>query len=185
MWASEYTALTQSRPGAFGSATSRAPAQTLRLSLIFALLDGSEVIEEWHLRAAPAVWRYCEASARRIFGDATAILEAHGLACRRACQSEGIGRTGECWYPGPSIEPTDDDDPPSEQTSEQSATVPVSTIPTISPDSREAMADFVRSIEASNAYRYNGGLTSSNTHNDQDADRQLTEEGAEELLRDL
>jgi hypothetical protein len=47
----------------------RAEAQVVRLSLIYALLDCSSVICADHLRAALAVWKYCEDSARYIFGD--------------------------------------------------------------------------------------------------------------------
>lgn len=68
LWAGEYEGLSTARPGAFGMATGRAHAQTLRLSLLYALLDGSDVVRVEHLRAALAVWRYCEASARRLFG---------------------------------------------------------------------------------------------------------------------
>ena len=50
--------------------TARAEAQMLRLSLVYALLDGSKVMEVPHLLAAWALWRYAEASARHIFGDA-------------------------------------------------------------------------------------------------------------------
>jgi Bifunctional DNA primase/polymerase, N-terminal/Primase C terminal 1 (PriCT-1) len=57
--------------GLVGAVTARADAQTLRLSVAYALLDGSKVIELPHLEAALAVWRYCEASARYLFGDAT------------------------------------------------------------------------------------------------------------------
>jgi len=76
LWASVYDGLTAARPGAFGMATSRGHAQTLRLSLIFALLDGSATIGVPHLRAALAVWAYCEASAARIFGGADANADA-------------------------------------------------------------------------------------------------------------
>lgn len=69
LWHAVYPRLTADRPGLFGSLTSRAEAQVLRLSIIFALLDGRATIEETHLRAALAVWRYCEDSARFIFGD--------------------------------------------------------------------------------------------------------------------
>ena len=54
----------------------------MRLALVYALLDQSKTIAIEHLRAALAVWRYCEASARRIFGATTgnktadAIIEA-------------------------------------------------------------------------------------------------------------
>ena len=45
------------------------PAQTLRLSIVYALLDGSAEVREPHLTAALAVWTHAEASARRLFGD--------------------------------------------------------------------------------------------------------------------
>ena len=37
--------------------------------MIYSLLDTSYVVEPPHLRAALAFWRYCEASAKFIFGD--------------------------------------------------------------------------------------------------------------------
>jgi hypothetical protein len=40
----------------------------MRLAMLYALLDGSSTVEEEHLRAALAVWDYCEASARHLFG---------------------------------------------------------------------------------------------------------------------
>ena len=43
----------------------------LRLSVVYAVIDGSEQTKLPHLMAALAVWEYCEASARYIFGDAT------------------------------------------------------------------------------------------------------------------
>jgi hypothetical protein len=51
--------------------TDRAEAHVLRLSLLYALLDGSAVITAEHLIAALAVWDYCAASAQYIFGDST------------------------------------------------------------------------------------------------------------------
>jgi hypothetical protein len=56
-------------PGLLGAVTSRAEAQVVRLSMIYALLDGSAVIKKAHLRAALAVWHYCNDSARCIFGS--------------------------------------------------------------------------------------------------------------------
>jgi hypothetical protein len=41
----------------------------MRMALIYALLDQSSIIKGEHLRAALAVWEYCEASAEFIFGD--------------------------------------------------------------------------------------------------------------------
>jgi DNA replicative helicase MCM subunit Mcm2 (Cdc46/Mcm family) len=45
----------------------RGDAQTLRLSLIFAVLNRSPVIRAEHVRAAIAVWDYCMKSARWAF----------------------------------------------------------------------------------------------------------------------
>jgi hypothetical protein len=56
--------------GLAGALTARSEAQTLRLSVCYALLDGSPVVEPAHLEAALKVWSYCEASAYAIFGDA-------------------------------------------------------------------------------------------------------------------
>ena len=47
----------------------RAEAQTMRLACLYALLDRSEKVRAEHLVAALALWTYCEASARWIFGD--------------------------------------------------------------------------------------------------------------------
>lgn len=63
--------LSRPRSGLFGKATSRAAPQTIRLAMVYALLDRSNVIRVEHLRAGAAVWRYCEQSARYIFGDRT------------------------------------------------------------------------------------------------------------------
>ena len=51
-------------PGLWGSVTSRAEAQVVRLSLLLALLDLSERIEVQHIKAARAIWDYCFHSAR-------------------------------------------------------------------------------------------------------------------------
>jgi hypothetical protein len=70
-WAMVYPDLSEGQPGLFGAIVSRGEAQVLRLSVLYAALDGSRVIQLRHLKAALAVWEYCEASARCIFGDAT------------------------------------------------------------------------------------------------------------------
>jgi hypothetical protein len=68
-WCEEYPALSSGGEGLLAHITSRAEAQTVRLGLIYALLDQSQTIELVHLEAGLAVWKYCEASARYIFGD--------------------------------------------------------------------------------------------------------------------
>jgi hypothetical protein len=70
LWAEVYGDLSEGKPGLLGAVTSRAEAQVLRLSLLYALLDGAHEVQTEHLIAALAVWDYCEASARFVFGDA-------------------------------------------------------------------------------------------------------------------
>jgi hypothetical protein len=67
LWHERHSFLSQGRPGVYGAATSRAEAQLLRLSTIYAALDRSAFIEAAHLQAALAVWEYCQASARLFF----------------------------------------------------------------------------------------------------------------------
>ena len=69
LWVKIYDDLSESLPGFVGSVTSRSEAQVLRIAMIYSLLDGSNLIEVCHLEAALAVWKYCEDSARLIFGD--------------------------------------------------------------------------------------------------------------------
>lgn len=68
LWREDYPRLTLEVPGLLGSMTSRSEAQVLRLSMIYALLDSSAKIRVEHLRAAIALWEFCEASCRYIFG---------------------------------------------------------------------------------------------------------------------
>ena len=68
LWDDMYPRLTAERAGLYGVVTSRAEAQVLRISMIYALLDASSIITEDHLRAALAFWSYAEESARVIFG---------------------------------------------------------------------------------------------------------------------
>lgn len=69
-WAEMYAEMAKAPGGLLGAITARAEAQTLRLSVGYALLDGSATVEQVHLEAAYALWRYCEDSAAHIFGDA-------------------------------------------------------------------------------------------------------------------
>jgi hypothetical protein len=76
LWREVYPQLTGDRHGSFGAITSRAEAHVLRLSMIYALLDGSSQIELCHLKAALECWRYCQDSALYIWGDFTEGLAA-------------------------------------------------------------------------------------------------------------
>jgi hypothetical protein len=68
-WEEIYPVLSKDQPGLLGAITARAEAQTIRLALVYALLDGSPQITQEHLEAAQAVWRFCDDSARYVFGD--------------------------------------------------------------------------------------------------------------------
>jgi hypothetical protein len=93
-WAKAYPDLSADRPGLVGAITARAEAQTIRLAMIYALLDGRTQIDIPHLRAALAVWGYCESSAQYIFGHMLGDPLADGLlqAIRRAGEN-GMTRT--------------------------------------------------------------------------------------------
>ena len=93
-WATVYGALSAGQAGLLGAVTARAEAQTIRLALIYALLDGAAEIDEPHLRAALAVWEYCEASAARIFGNSLGDPIADEIERALKQQfSEGMTRT--------------------------------------------------------------------------------------------
>nr|WP_275583645.1 DUF3987 domain-containing protein [Archangium primigenium] len=93
LWHEVYESLSSDKPGLFGQATSRAEAQVVRLSLLYALLDRSKVIEEAHLSAALALMEYASSSARHIFGGARQDPRANRiLAALRECP-EGVSRS--------------------------------------------------------------------------------------------
>lgn len=79
-WFKAYEWLSAERRGIVGEVTSRLEAHAVRLSLIYALLDGSRFIGTEHLDAALAVCEYALRSAEHCFGglsaDAGAILAA-------------------------------------------------------------------------------------------------------------
>ncbi len=69
-WGAVYPSLSEGKPGLLGAVIARAEAQVMRIACIYAVLDLSNVIRVEHIRAALALWEYCERSARHIFGDA-------------------------------------------------------------------------------------------------------------------
>jgi hypothetical protein len=94
LWTQIYKDLSVDKPGLLGAITARAEAQTLRLSLVYCLIDGATEIDESHLNAALALWRYCEASAKKIFGDTVGDpLADEVLGVLRSCLITGMTRT--------------------------------------------------------------------------------------------
>lgn len=93
LWREIYPELTsESRTGLYEAATARAEAQVLRLSMIYALLDKSAVIQVEHLHAARAFWDYADASAKLIFDDPQDTVSDQVLA-RLEAAPEGLTRT--------------------------------------------------------------------------------------------
>ncbi|MFZ4807593.1 MAG: hypothetical protein ACOYLQ_10075 [Hyphomicrobiaceae bacterium] len=78
LYTAVYPRLTEDQDGLYGVVTSRAEVQVIRIALIYACLDASSSIEVEHIQAALAVWNFCDASAKRLFG----CLDADPLATR-------------------------------------------------------------------------------------------------------
>lgn len=92
IWRDVYPELSEGKPGLLGSVTSRAEAQVMRLACIYALLDCSAVVRAEHLIAALEVWRYCEDSARFVFGDALGDATADEIIRELRQHPEGMTR---------------------------------------------------------------------------------------------
>jgi hypothetical protein len=94
-WVRIYPDLSKGHPGLYGAITGRAEAQTIRLALVYAVLDGKDKIDVRHLRAASAVWAYCEESARQIFGTRLGNPVADEIlgALTAAADERGMTRT--------------------------------------------------------------------------------------------
>jgi hypothetical protein len=88
-----YVTLNRDRPGLFGVVTARAAPQVLRLALIYSQLDEKSQISVKHLQAAHEVWRYCEESARYIFGEALQNDTANEILAALRREPNGITRT--------------------------------------------------------------------------------------------
>ncbi|MEZ5277106.1 MAG: bifunctional DNA primase/polymerase [Opitutaceae bacterium] len=71
LWIQRYRALSAGKPGISGSVLGRAEPHTLRLALIFAILDKAKLIGTRHLEAALSIWDYIERSVLFIFGQST------------------------------------------------------------------------------------------------------------------
>ena len=70
LYRQRYASLGDGRRGLWDAVCSRAEPQVIRLAMLYALLDGVATIDVPHLKAALALWDYCDDSARLIFGEA-------------------------------------------------------------------------------------------------------------------
>lgn len=93
LWIRVYPSISEGFPGLFGAITSRAEAQVRRIAMIYACLDRERVVRLPHLKAALAVWKYCEDSARYIFGEHTGNKVADVILTALYSNEHGISRT--------------------------------------------------------------------------------------------
>jgi hypothetical protein len=91
-WPKNYDQLTRPRFGMIGALTARAAPHVLRIAMIYALLDRSRWIGELHLRAAIEVWRYCDDSAKQIFGSAIGDDTADTILRELQRSTDGLTR---------------------------------------------------------------------------------------------
>ena len=87
-------ALSPGSGNTYGAATSRAEAQVLRLSAIYAALDRTPLIDACHVEAALAVWDYCLASARLLFDTAPIDPTARRISEALDLAPEGAAEPG-------------------------------------------------------------------------------------------
>jgi hypothetical protein len=92
-WDKVYPQLSGGHPGLLGAILSRAEAQVLRLAIVYAVLDMSEVVDVEHLEAALAVWKYCEDSVRYVFGDRLGDPVADNILTALRNSPNGLTRT--------------------------------------------------------------------------------------------
>lgn len=69
LWGEVYEKLSMAHSGLVGNVINRAEAQVMRLSMVYAILDKTNLIGKIHLEAALAFWNYCENSAKFIFSE--------------------------------------------------------------------------------------------------------------------
>jgi hypothetical protein len=93
IWRKVYRELSEPRPGLFGAIIGRAPAQVVRLSVLFALLDCSAVVGRKHILAALAAWKYAEDSALYVFGASLGYPVADKILSALRLAPNGLSRT--------------------------------------------------------------------------------------------
>jgi hypothetical protein len=76
-----------------GLMTARGAPQAIRLAMIYAILDRSDLIDRPHLEAAMAITRYSEASVQHVFGSATGHPLADLLLKELIRNVNGLTRT--------------------------------------------------------------------------------------------
>ena len=92
-WWDAYVHLSAPKTGMVGGLLARAEAHVLRLSLIYALIDGESSIGVEHLRAGLALWEYCADAVQFCFSDATGDPLAEAISAALCRAPQGMTRT--------------------------------------------------------------------------------------------
>lgn len=92
LWEEFYPELSKPKPGLLGSITARSEAQTIRLALMYAVLDKSAEIHLEHLRAALELWRYSADSAAFLFGQSLGDPTADSIVELLRAHPQGVAR---------------------------------------------------------------------------------------------
>ncbi len=93
IWAEVYPELSEGRPGMAGALIARAEAQVMRIAMLYALLDQSDIIDIPHLMAGLALWTYAEQSVGFIFGNALGDPLADDILAAVTSCTEGLTRS--------------------------------------------------------------------------------------------
>ena len=93
LWWHTYPQLTQPVDGLTGQLTARAEAHTIRLALLYTLLDGQRQIKTEHLTAALALWDYAHRSAAWAINHSTGDLLAEQIHAALVRSPDGLTRT--------------------------------------------------------------------------------------------
>jgi hypothetical protein len=93
LWWHAYPQLTEPGEGLANAICARAEAHTIRLALIYTLLDGQRHINPEHLTAALALWDYAARSAAWTLGQATGDPLAEQLHAALTRHPDGLTRT--------------------------------------------------------------------------------------------
>ena len=93
LWWHTYPQLTQPAEGLTGQLTARAEAHTIRLALIYTLLDATNTIRPEHLTAALALWDYAARSAAWAINQSTGDPLAEQIHAALTRSPDGLTRT--------------------------------------------------------------------------------------------
>ncbi|MFI5142729.1 MAG: hypothetical protein ACHQHM_01725 [Thermoanaerobaculales bacterium] len=93
LWWDAYAKLSEPTHGLAGALCARAEAHTIRLALIYALIDGEHSITPTHLHSALALWDYAAASATWALGQASGDPLAEQIHTALLNSQAGLTRT--------------------------------------------------------------------------------------------